>query len=82
MVVRLRFVAEETEACGKEGLQVGTAQDVQQRHLVLVGSVGTIHHQNVGIGELHLDLLIVGKEQALNAIVGVFLDIEDPLGGG
>src|SRR2546423_10939191 len=82
MAVQLRFVAEETEACGEEGLQIGTAEDVQQRQPVLVGSVGAIHHQNVGIGALHLDLLLVGKEQVLDTVVGVSLDIEDPLRGG
>src|SRR5436190_1890809 len=82
MVVQLRFVAEEAESCGEEGLQIGTAEDVQQRQPVLVGPVGAIHHQNIGIGALQLDLLLVGEEQVLDAVVGVSLDIKDPLRRG
>ena len=71
MVILLCFIAEETEASGEEGLQIGTAEDVQKRHPVLVGSVGAIHHQNVGMGALQLDLLLVGEEQALETVVSL-----------
>ena len=79
VVVLACLIAEKTEARREEGLEIGTAKDMEQWHLVLVGPVGAIHHENVGIGALHLDLLPVGKEEALNAVVGVPLDFEDPV---
>ena len=79
MVVGLRLTTKEAEACGEEGLQVCAAEYVQQWESIFIGAVCAVHQQYIRIGEQELDLLLMGEEEILYAIVVILLDSEEPV---
>jgi hypothetical protein len=47
---------------------------VQQRKFILVSSIRAVHQQDVRVRQQKFDLLLMGEEEVLDAIVIVLLD--------